>query len=125
MKLVVLVTFIALLEYMYFGVQVGRARGKYNVEAPAVSGDPIFERYHRVHQNTLENIVIFLPGLWLFATYVSPMIAALLGVLFIVGRGIYAQRYVADPPSRSIGVAMSFGANVILVIGGTIGGLLA
>lgn len=121
MDFVILVAAVALLEYVYFGYQVGQARGKYGVEAPAVTGDPIFERHHRVHQNTLENLVIFLPGLWLFATYVSEPIAALLGVVFIVGRAVYARRYVQDPPGRAVGVMMSFPIGLILVIGGTIG----
>jgi uncharacterized membrane protein YecN with MAPEG domain len=125
MKYVILVAAIALLEYVYFGFQVGRARGTYGVAAPAVTGDPIFERYHRVHQNTLENLVIFLPGLWLFATYVSPTIAALLGVVFIVGRALYARLYVQDPPRRSVGVMLSFPVGLILLIGGTIGALFA
>ncbi len=124
MKFVILVAAVALLEYVYFGFQVGRARGKYGVAAPAVTGDPIFERYHRVHQNTLENLVIFLPGLWLFATYVSAPIAALLGVVFIVGRAVYAQLYVQEPARRSTGVMMSFPIGLILLIGGTIGAFL-
>jgi glutathione S-transferase len=124
MKFVVLVTAAALLEYVWFGFQVGRARGEYGVDAPAVSGHPIFERYHRVHQNTLENLAIFLPGLWLFATYVNATIAALLGVVFIVGRAVYARLYVQDPPRRSIGVMMSFPIGLILLIGGAIGALL-
>ena len=125
MKFVVVVTAIALLEYVYFGYQVGSARGKYGVPAPAVTGNEVFERYHRVHQNTLENLIIFLPVLWLFATYVSAPIAALLGVVFIVGRALYARRYVQDPPSRSLGVMLSFPVGLILLIGGAIGAVLA
>ncbi len=124
MDFVILVAAVALLEYFYFGYQVGQARGKYGVEAPAVTGDPIFERHHRVHQNTLENLVIFLPGLWLFATYVSEPIAALLGVVFIVGRAVYALLYVQEPARRSTGVIMSFPIGLILLIGGTIGAFL-
>ncbi len=125
MELVALVAAVALLEYVFFGFQVGQARGRYNVDAPATSGDPMFERYHRVHQNTLENLVIFLPSLWLFATYVSEPIAALLGLVFVVGRGVYARLYVLDPPKRAPGVLLSFGANMILLIGGAIGALFA
>jgi uncharacterized membrane protein YecN with MAPEG domain len=121
MKFVILVAAIALLEYVYFGFLVGRARTRYGVAAPAVTGDPIFERYHRVHQNTLENLVIFLPGLWLFATYVNATVAALLGMVFIVGRAIYARLYVKDPPRRSAGVMLSFPIGLILLIGGVIG----
>ena len=124
MEFVILVATVALLEYVYFGFQVGRARGKYGVPAPAVTGDPIFERYHRVHQNTLENLVIFLPGLWLFATYMSEMVAVLLGVVFILGRAVYARLYVQDPPRRSIGVMMSFPVGLILLIGGAVGAFL-
>jgi len=120
MEFVILVTAAALLEYVYFGFQVGQARNKYGVEAPAVTGDPIFERHHRVHQNTLENLVIFLPGLWLFATYVNETVAALLGVVFIVGRAVYARLYVQDPPRRTAGVMMSFPIGLILLIGGTV-----
>ncbi len=125
MKFVILVAAVALLEYWYFGFQVGRARGKYGVAAPAVTGHPIFERYHRVHQNTLENLVIFLPGLWLFATYVSEPIAALLGVIFIVGRAVYARLYVQEPARRRTGVIMSIPIGLILLIGGTIGAFLS
>jgi uncharacterized MAPEG superfamily protein len=125
MKLVVLVAVAALLEYVWFGYQVGQARGRYGVAAPAVTGDPMFERYHRVHQNTLENLILFLPGLWIFATYVSAGLAALLGVVFIVGRAIYYQRYIQDPPNRSLGVMLSFPVALILLVGGAIGALFA
>jgi uncharacterized MAPEG superfamily protein len=124
MKFVILVAAIALLEYVYFGFQVGQARAKYGVAAPAVTGNPIFERYHRVHQNTLENLIIFLPGLWLFATYVSEPIAAVLGIVFILGRAVYARLYVQDPPRRSVGVMMSFPIGLMLLIGGVIGAFL-
>jgi uncharacterized membrane protein YecN with MAPEG domain len=124
MKFVILVAAIALLEYVYFGFQVGSARARYGIPAPAVTGDPIFERYHRVHQNTLENLVIFLPGLWLFATNVSEIAAALLGIVFVVGRAVYARLYVQDPARRRIGVMMSFPIGLILVIGGAVGALL-
>ena len=124
MDFVILIAVVALLEYVYFGFQVGRARGKYGIDAPAVAGHPTFERYHRVHQNTLENLVIFLPGLWIFATYVNETIAALLGVVFIVGRAVYARLYVQDPPRRSVGVMMSFPIALILLIGGAIGAFL-
>lgn len=124
MDLVILVATAALLEYVFFGYQVGLARGRYGVEAPAVSGHPIFERYHRVHQNTLENLVIFLPGLWLFATSVSEPIAAALGAVFVVGRAIYARLYVKDPASRRLGVLLSFPIGLILLVGGTLGAFL-
>ena len=121
MAVVAVVAALALIQYAYFGFKVGQARGLYNVPAPATSGHATFERLHRVHQNTLENLALFLPGLWLFAHYVSAPVASALGVVFIVGRAVYAQRYVADPTTRGPGVLISFGSNVILVLGGLAG----
>lgn len=121
MELVTIVIALALIEYSVFGMLVGRARGKYGVEAPAVSGDPIFERYYRVQQNTLEVLVLFIPGVWMFAHYVSANVAAGLGLIFIIGRLLYLRGYVADPKSRGLGFALSFMPALILIIGGLIG----
>ncbi|HEY6598688.1 MAG TPA: MAPEG family protein, partial [Pseudomonadales bacterium] len=107
MAWVTIVAMLALLEYFYFGIQVGQARGKYGVKAPATSGNEIFERYHRVHQNTMEQLVMFIPGLYAFAATVSATWAAILGVVFIVGRAVYANLYVADPEKRGTGVLIS------------------
>ena len=125
MKLAILVGAIALLQYIYLGYQVGSARGRYKVDAPAVVGDPIFERHHRVHQNTLENLVIFLPGLWMFALYVNEPLAAALGLVFVAGRVIYARRYVAAPETRTPGVIASFGPALLLLLGGLIGAVVS
>ena len=78
------------LQFLYFGMLVGKAREKYGVKAPATTGHEIFERHFRVQQNTLENLILFLPGLYLFAHYASPRWAAILGVVFLVGRQLYA-----------------------------------
>ena len=121
MELVTIVIALALIEYTVFGMLVGRARGKYGIDAPAISGDPIFERYYRVQQNTLEVLVLFIPGMWMFGHYVSADVAAGLGLIFIVGRFLYLRSYVADPKSRSIGFALSFIPAQILIIGGLIG----
>src|SRR5450756_2618723 len=80
MELVAIVTVLVLIQYVVLGVRVGQARTRYGVEAPAISGHPMFERHFRIHQNTLEQLVVFLPALWLFAIYASPRLAALLGL---------------------------------------------
>jgi len=67
MEFVAFVIALALLEFAVFGMLVGWARGKYGVAAPAVSGHPVFERYFRVHQNTLEQLVAFVPAMWLLS----------------------------------------------------------
>ena len=120
MELVTIVIALALIEYAVFGMLVGWARGKYGVTPPAISGDPIFERYYRVQQNTLEILVLFIPGMWMFASYVDASIAAGLGLVFIVGRFLYFRGYVADPKSRSLGFVLSFFPALILVVGGLI-----
>lgn len=124
MQLVAIVTALALIEYFVLGIRVGQARSKFGIEAPATTGHPVFERHFRVHQNTMEQLVIFLPALWLFATYVSPAIAAAFGVLFIVGRAMYARAYVAEPKTREVGVVMTIAATAVLLLGGLIGAII-
>ena len=124
MELVVIVVAVALLEYIYLATQVGQARGKYEVPAPAISGHPTFERLYRVQMNTLEQLIIFLPSIWLFATYVSTGIAAALGVVFVVGRFLYFKGYVDDPEKRTTGFLLTFGANVALLFGALVGAAL-
>ena len=125
MEFVTVVIILALIEYMYFGAMAGQARVKYGVEAPATTGNPIFERTLRVQQNTLEQLVVFLPSIWFFATYVNPFIAALLGIVFIVGRFVYFTGYVADPGKRGTGFLITFVANAVLLLGGLVGAIMA
>ena len=121
MALVHLVIGLALLEFLGFIVAVGRARVKYAVPAPATTGNETFERYFRVQMNTLEQLALFLPGIWIFALYVSAPIAAALGALFILGRFIYFMSYVKDPKQRTAGFGLSVLPTIVLVVGGIIG----
>jgi uncharacterized MAPEG superfamily protein len=117
MHYVAIVTAVALLQFFWFGWQVGAARSKYNIPAPAISGNEVFERVFRVQMNTLEQLVVFLPALWIFASYVSALWAAVLGAVFIIGRAVYSMTYVRDPKSRSIGFALTALPNLALLIG--------
>jgi glutathione S-transferase len=118
MELPALITILALLENLYFSFRVGAGRGKYGVEAPATSGPPEFDRLFRVHQNTLEQLIVFLPALWIFSFFVSPMIGAILGAFFVIGRPIYAASYEKDPKSRTLGFVLGYLATVALLLGG-------
>jgi len=121
MYLVALMIVVALVEYFILGLLVGQARVKHNVPAPATSGNPIFERYFRVHQNTMEQLVVFVPAMLIFATYVHPLVAAILGLLFVIARPIYAMGYIKDPAKRASGAAITFTVNAILLLGGLVG----
>jgi len=118
MEFVAFVIALALLEFAVFGMLVGWARGKYGVAAPAVSGHPMFERYFRAHQNTLEQLVAFVPAMWLFGTYVNPTWAAWLGLVFVVARIVYLVGYVVDPAKREIGFGLTALPVMILLVGG-------
>ena len=116
-----LVTLLALAEYFVFGLLVGRARGQFEVKAPAISGHPTFERYFRVQQNTLELLIMFIPALWIAAQYWDPSVAAAIGAVYLVGRALYLQGYVRDPKTRSIGYGLSLVPTLLLMVAGLAG----
>ena len=124
MGLVAIIVVLALLQYVALGLLVGRARGQFGVTAPATSGHEVFERYFRVHQNTAEVLVAFLPAIWLFAIYVSTTWAAALGVVYLVGRFVYLRSYVRDPSSRSLGFGLSVFPILVMMIGTLVGAVL-
>ncbi|MDB5466003.1 MAG: hypothetical protein JWQ46_765 [Phenylobacterium sp.] len=117
---VAIVTLLALMLYLWMGIQVGRARSRCGISAPTMTGDPVLERTNRVHYNTLEWLPIFLVPLWLFALYWNDLAAAGLGLVWIVGRFLYARGYVADPSKRELGFmiqALACGALLFGVLG--------
>jgi len=123
MAYVQIVLALALLQFIYFGIAVGRARGIYKCPAPATTGNEIFERYFRVQMNTLEQLVVFVPALLLFATKVDPRWAAGLGAVYLVGRVLYFTAYVRDPAKRGPGFGLTAIPNLVLVVGGLIGAM--
>ena len=125
MEIVAIVSALILIEYWVISYMVGVARGKTGLKAPAMQGAPEFERINRVQQNTLEQLIVMLPAMWLFAFYVHPMIAAGLGVLFLVARIIYCRAYVRKPSGRGPGFAIGQIAQAVLLLGGLIGAILA
>jgi glutathione S-transferase len=117
--LTALVTSLAILTYFLSSVQVAKARRKFGVKAPAMSGNPDFERVFRAQMNTLEWMPIFLPALWLFAIYISDAIAAALGVVWIAGRILYMTGYAKAASERRPGFAIQATAATILWVGAT------
>jgi len=118
------IAMLALIEYLYFGMEVGRARMRSGLQAPAVTGDEGFERAFRAHYNTLEQLIIFLPALYAAAYYLHELYAVAAGVGFLIGRALYFRSYVADPTRRGPGMLITMAANVALVAGGLIGAVL-
>jgi glutathione S-transferase len=114
---VAIVSLLALLTYFWMSLQVGRARGKSGISAPAMTGDPILERTIRVHYNTLEWLPLLLVPMWLFAIYWSDLVAAALGLVWIAGRILYALGYVADPKKREMGFLIQAVAVAVLLFG--------
>ena len=112
-----IVTLLALLAYVWMGVRVGGARRKSGIAAPAMSGDPMLERYLRVQGNTLEWLPVFLASLWLFAHYWGDLIAAGLGLVWIVGRVLYALGYSAAAEKRELGFMVQMVAAAVLLFG--------
>jgi glutathione S-transferase len=121
---IAIVTILALMQGFLFAVQVGQARVKHRILAPAISGNAEFERSFRVHQNTLEQLVIFIPALWIFGSYLNELAGAVLGMLFIVGRFVYRASYLKDPATRSLGFGLGALATAILLVGGLTGAVM-
>ena len=115
--LVGIVTLLSLLLYFYMGLRVGQGRAKFDVPAPAIQGNPDFERLFRVQANTLEWLPIYLVSLWLFALYWDSRVAAALGVLWIVGRVLYMTGYSRAAAARSTGFLIQTLATAILLFG--------
>lgn len=120
-----IVGLLAVVQLIVFAFLVGRARATFGIVAPATTGNPIFERYYRVQMNTVEMLIPFLPGLWLAAKYWSPLWAAILGAVYLVGRVLYLAGYVSDPKKRGPGFGLSFLPTVVLIVGALVGAVRA
>jgi uncharacterized membrane protein YecN with MAPEG domain len=116
-SLVALVTLLSLLVYFWMSLRVAQARGKSGIQAPAMTGDPLLERTIRGHYNTLEWLPIYLVSMWLFAIYWNDMVAAAMGVVWIIGRILYAVGYSAEASKRSTGFLIQSIATAVLLFG--------
>lgn len=114
---VALVSLITLLVYFWISFQTALARRKTGIQAPAMTGDPLLERAVRAHYNTLEWMPIFLVSLWLFAIYWNELVAAALGVVWIVGRILYTTGYMVAAEKRETGFLVQAVAVAVLLFG--------
>jgi len=112
------VTILAVIFYIVTAIRVGTMRERHNIAAPAVTGHPEFERAYRVQMNTLEAMPVFLPALWIAAYYFTrvPLLAPAIGLVWIVGRIVYMQAYMADPSRRSLGFTISALSQIALLL---------
>ena len=124
MEAIAIVTVLALIQCFVFSIGVAKARATHSISPPSISGNPDFERAFRVHQNTLEQLVLFLPGLWMFAYYVHPLWGAGIGVVFIVGRFVYRAAYMQDPSNRGTGFTIGIAASAVLLLGSLISAVM-
>jgi glutathione S-transferase len=100
---------------------VGHARGKYRIEAPAISGHPAFERAYRVQMNTLESTLMFLPTLWLATHYGYVLWAGIAGLVWVLGRTWYALAYLRDAKKRGPGYVVGMVGWAALVVMAVVG----
>ena len=119
-----IVAILAVLQFFWFGILVGQARGKYGVKAPAVSGHEQFERVFRVQMNTLEQLVAFLPALFIAGWHWSNGWVAAIGLVYLVGRLVYWRSYVGDPARRGLGFLLTVGPTFVLLAAGLVGAVL-
>lgn len=124
MEYLTIIAMLALIEYMYFGIAVGSARGRYGISAPATTGDENFERYFRAHQNTLEQLIVFIPSLFAAGYFANEIYAVVAGLAFLVGRAVYFRSYTSDAQKRGPGMIVTMVANVALLSGGLVGALV-
>lgn len=119
-----LVTVASLLMYFVVTINVGRARAKYKIMPPQMIGDQNFERVVRVQQNTLEQLILFLPSLWLFSLFVSPLWGASIGATWVLGRILFAWGYYQAAEKRTLGFGISSLTTITLLIGALVGIIL-
>ena len=120
-KLTAWVTLAVLGVYFWTGVMAGWARGKYKVMAPSMDGPLPFQSAQRVQANTLEQLPLVLAPLWLCAIYLGDAWAAGGGLLWCVGRILYALGYYRDPAKREFGFIVGMTACGALVAGSALG----
>jgi len=116
-----LVTLLAILIAIGTAILVARARRTTGIQPPAMIGDPRLERALRVQGNTVEGFIVFLPALWLAALYFQGWLPPVIGLVWCLGRILYAAGYAADANRRHLGFLICILCVIALVILAAIG----
>jgi glutathione S-transferase len=124
MHYVHIVALLAIFQFVFFSVMVGQARQKYGIHAPAMTGNEHFERALRVQMNTLELLICLFPALFIASAYWPAAYVAAVGAVYLVGRMVYRQAYVADPKKRGVGFLLSFSPIILLALAGLAGAVM-
>jgi len=117
------VVVLAVIFIAYTFVNVGMARGKTRIDAPAVTGHPTLERAYRVQMNTVEQAIMFFPLLLLATRYFHslPWLPAAFGLIWVIGRFLYLRGYMQEPGKRSTGFLITLVGTVGLLVLSIIG----
>ena len=124
MKLTAWTTIASLLMYIWVFMNAAKARSTHKIQAPTMDGPLEFLSVMRVQANTVEQLVLFLPLLWICSFFMSDMIAASLGAVWVLGRIVYALGYYQAPNKRTLGFGLSSLASASLLIASIVGLIL-
>ena len=125
MEALAIVTALALIQVVLFSYQVGVARDKHGVSAPTTAGPDAYERENRLHMNTIEQLIVFIPALWMFGYFVHPLWGAGLGLVFIISRFMYRSAYVSDPGKRGMPFTIGLLTSAVLIVGSIVGAVMS
>lgn len=121
----VIVSVLALFINIVFSMRVGKARVQHEVLAPATTGPEDFNRLYRIHQNTIEQTVLFLPSLWLFYAVFNTIWGAVIGLIWVLGRLVYSSAYRKEPAKRAPGMMITFVSSLALMLSALVGSVVA
>jgi len=116
-------TLLDMVLYFFLSFTVSQGRRIYKIRSPLAEteGPEKFQRFYRMQMSLLEQLVFHLPTLWVAAYAMDDVFAALIGLIWLFGRLLYAVRYYQKPNRRIKGYIISMIANIILLIGAMAG----
>jgi glutathione S-transferase len=112
MQFPIFVTLVTLITYQILSISVSAARGKYKITAPATTGNINFERVYRTHLNYLENLVIFLPLVWIDSLEFGGSIFFLVpAISWLISKILFSVAYIKNWDFK-VKLAFNIGATI-------------